>query len=216
MNDPEARILLVEDEKTARQAIIAAFADNNWKFDEYGDVESAIKAIANGRSEGWEYDAAILDFRLPPSPTKGGTPVDESICLMVKSWTLVWHISAYFGEAEVDQHVRTCHSAGEQVAMIPKDVGWAGKLEHQIKQALATRRIRQSLAMLQPNSFDSGYSRGFRRDSSTASATSLFRQLCDDIERSWKELAPAFQGELRESFEIDVSEDGDVKSVYPK
>jgi CheY-like chemotaxis protein len=221
MNEPKPRILLVEDSEDVREQLVAACAENGWLFDEYGDVESATGAIASARSEGREFDAAVFDFYLPRSPRDRETLVDETLCRLVRHSTLVWHISAHFGdvgfgESEVEEHVRTCHSADEQIALIKKQSGFVRKLEKQIKQALAARRIKQSLAMLQSNPRESGYSRGFRRDSSAVSATNLFGRLCGDIRLFWKDLTPAFQNELRESFEINTDDDGAVRSVYPK
>jgi CheY-like chemotaxis protein len=216
MNESEARILLADDAASLRDQIISAFADNGWRIDGFGDVKSATDAIANARREGWEYDAAILDFRLPTVPLDRNTPVDKSLCQMVRHRTLVWHISAHFGEEEVELHVRTYHSADEQVARIKKTEGFIRELERQIKQALAARRIKESMAMLQSGSNDSGYSRRMRPDSAAVSATNLHGRLCGDIKRFWHELTPAFQDELRESFEIQLDKNDQVETVYPR
>jgi CheY-like chemotaxis protein len=217
MNEYEARILFVDDQEDMVTTIVDALAGNNWRFDTYGDVESATKAINIAHSEGWDYDAAILDFRLPRFPGDLDQPVDETLCRMVRRGTLIWHISGFFSQAEVQEHVRTCHSADEQIAMIEKSEGLTEQLEDQIKQALATRRIKVSLAALWSDPNESGYSRRYRPEPAAASTTNLFGRLCGDIQRFWPDLTPAFQDELRESFEITMHAAKDqVISVYPK
>src|SRR4051794_16043499 len=113
MTESDMRILLVDDEEDVRTQIVNALLGNGYQIDEFGDVESAAIAIGKGRSAGWEFDAAILDLRLPSSPSDVGTAVDDSLCQLVRYRTLVWHISAYFDEEEVKRHVKKYHSADE-------------------------------------------------------------------------------------------------------
>ena len=217
MSDPEVRILLVDDEKDIRDQISAAFAPHNWKIDEFGDVESAANAVRELRMKGREYDAAILDFRLPMSSLDRRTPVDVSLCNLVRNKTLVWHISVFLkDDPEIKAHVAACHSPDEQLAIIAKGVGFIEELESQIRRALAARRIKVSLNMLQPGPSASGYARRFRPDPAETSVTNLLARLCGDIKRFWNDLTPAFQSELAESFEIELGPNGKVENVFPK
>ena len=216
MNESEARILLVDDEPDIRTQIASALAGNDYQIDEFGDVQSATDAINKARSAGWEYDAAILDFRLPVTPLDRGTPVDESLCKMLTGRSLVWHITAYLTDDEIARQIRECHSADEAPRAIAKGVGFCAELERQVKQALASRRIKASMAMLRSGSSESGYSRRFRPDSAAVSATNLHARLCGDIKVYWKDLHPNFRDELRDLFDIQFDTEGRVISVFSK
>lgn len=210
------RILVAEDVGSVREEITRSL-NGIGQIDQYGDVQSALIAIQRAREEGWEYDAAILDFRLPRFPGDIDTPVDHSLCDSVRSTTIVWHISSYFGEdADIEEHVRSRHSANQAPNMIKKEIGFTGKLKRQVNQALAARRIEAALAALKHGDLEYAYSRRFRPNSMTASDTILLEQLCGDVRASWHLLTPSLQNELQECLEITVGEDGKAISVYER
>jgi CheY-like chemotaxis protein len=214
MNESDTRILLVDDENGIREQIKFALADHHWSIDEFGDVESASSAIRLLREAGSEYDAAILDLRLPKSPNDLGTPVDETLCGLVRDKTLVWHISAYFGDQAVQDHLAKWHSPDEQFAMLEKIPGYTGRLESQMKRALANRRVKAALDLLEFGPGDAGYSRRFRPDSEQVSVTNVLAGLCNDIKHHWNDLTPALQCRINEHLDVVRDSDMAVQNVF--
>ncbi|MEK7407042.1 MAG: hypothetical protein AAB225_18370 [Acidobacteriota bacterium] len=202
------RILLVEDQELTRETLLRLLR----KY--FPDAE--VKGVANEAAAGailkeWEddrieLDAAVLDLKLPR--TEGGTAVVSDLCDLVarlQPRAVVGHITAYFRDKDVndhlvDLHVKKAHKAGFTVDKTEQN--W----EDDLLRKLMNYRVERKL----DEAFDTAP--GFRRRSARgwagrSSATYRIASLADDISRYWKHLEPHLQDRIRKNFDVQVEQD---------
>ncbi len=210
------RILIVEDIRRTIDELSAllgeAFHDS--QIDKAETVNGAKAMIETAFSARRNYDAVILDFKLPLE--KGENPEDdESICRLLRQRmpaALVAHITAHPSDDAVKKHMRSVHA--EQVGYTAIDhsklnVDWPSTLLRRLKEFLYGTRIEKQMNAL----FGFGATRaiaGRSRVRGNGGVTHELAALTYDIVRFWPELNDKTQKRVHEVFEVEV-EGGSVK-----
>lgn len=208
------RILLVEDKEDLReQLVLVLSAIRFFEVEGYGNVKAARQRIEELAGQDEQFDAAVLDFRVPADEGVA-EEVDETLCRRLRPQTDVWHITAYRGDPKVEAHIQAVHPPDEAIRIISKDIGFTAELVRQLQQAVPGRYIKQRLAKLDESDSRGPEGRPVRWESSAPSITSLLAEVCGDIAHFWRDLHPAHQQELEQWFQV-VNKDGAV-SVYPR
>ena len=200
-------LLLVEDKAELRDQLAKALKTIPYvKVEDYGDVQSATNRINELALAGAQFDAAVLDFKLPPNPDEHEDKADFTLCQRLRPRVAIWHITAYRRDPEIETHIERYHSLPHRAPrIIEKDVGFTNTLVNEVRQALPAQYIYRQLNTLLLSDRNSARAGRGLREGSGGSLTSLMANVCADISRFWHELHPQFQAELKESFIVDES-----------
>jgi DNA-binding NarL/FixJ family response regulator len=210
------RILLVEDEELAREALSDLLRRRipECDIDAFGDVASAKTAIERLAAQSMPCDIAILDFKLPKSLGEAAVEIDETLCHLVSSLmpdAIIVHITGWMKDEKVRHHLDTVHqpaSAGFSFDKEEKDN--VADLIRRTKQTLYGRLIERELRGLESQTGAEGL-RG-REDLSALSTTGMMNRVCQDIETYWEDLHPALRARLEGLFGFEQQPDGSKKA----
>jgi DNA-binding response OmpR family regulator len=207
------KVLVVEADELLRERLRRMCTDSGWSVDAFSEFEPARDAVEKAKSDGWAYEAAVIQVH---EAVLAKASDSESVCALLPDTTLVWHTNeADACDFSIQESIHGCHSADESPRIIRKDISFLVILGAELRQALATRRIKSLLDVLRYGQNRPSYLRRFRLEPDDLSTTVVVDGLCSEIASSWGDLHPNFQRELRELFAVNET-NGVVSSVYPK
>jgi DNA-binding NarL/FixJ family response regulator len=216
------RILIVEDDRGTSGKLQARLSRKipEAQVDVAPTVKRAQQFIQEARDEKETYDAFVLDIKLPQDV--GEYPVfDESLCRTIKAAmpkAIVAHISSYFHDKPVQDHVRRVHD--EQIDRsfrLSKDAtGWFNTLEEKLKSFLYSLDVEAQLDQLFGSSEAPEFESRGRRDrvSYERSVTHDLAGLSRDISARWKYLDKGLQERIETIFEVTKDGDGVIVSLF--
>jgi CheY-like chemotaxis protein len=204
------RILIVEDIKNTLEQLVDLIALHfpDSQIDKATTVKEVLVWLATAEAEGWEYDAVILDFRLPVD--KGEYPNgSEVLCLAIRQkmpQAFIAHITAHPNDKEVKEHMQRVHR--EQVGFNAIDLSkleviWPEKLLDQLKQFLKGRRIEAQLETLFPSAMASRAGAGRDRVRAAGGVTHQLAALSRDIIDFWPDLDEKMKEKIQQFFHVD-------------
>ncbi len=204
------RILIVEDIKHTLEQLFDLIALHfpDSQIDQAATIREALALLGTAETEGWEYDAVILDFRLPVD--EGEHPDGaELLCLAIRQkmpQAFIAHITAYPNDEEVKAHMQRVHreQAGYSAIDLSKlEVIWPEKLVDQLKQFLKGQRIEAQLEALFPSALTSRAGAGRDRVRAAGGVTHQLAALTRDIVDFWPDLDEKTKEKVRQFFQVD-------------
>jgi CheY-like chemotaxis protein len=207
------RILIVEDIKNTLEQLFDLIALHfpDSQIDKAATVKEALEWLAKAETEEWEYDAVILDFRLPVD--KGEHPEGaEVLCLTIQQkmpQAFIAHITAHPNDKDVKEHMQRIHreQAGYSAIDLSKlEVIWPEKLLDQLKQFLMGQRIEMQLEALFPSALASRAGAGRDRVRAAGGVTHQLAALSRDIIDFWPHLSEITKEKVKMFFHVDESD----------
>jgi CheY-like chemotaxis protein len=206
------RILIIEDIKNTLEQLydLIALDFPDSQIDKAATIREALALLATAETEEWEYDAIILDFRLPAD--KGEHPDgSEVLCFAIRQkmpQAFIAHITAHPDDTEVKEHMRRvhCEQAGYSAIDLSKlEVIWPEKLLDQLKQFLKGRRIEAQLEALFPSGLAARVGAGRDRVRAAGGVTHQLAALTRDITDFWTDLNEKTKEKVLQFFQIEES-----------
>ncbi|NOT60210.1 MAG: response regulator transcription factor [Acidobacteria bacterium] len=215
------RILIVEDIKNTLEQlfdlITMDFPDS--QIDQAATVREALEWAGKAETEGWEYDAVILDFRLPLD--KGEHPEgSEVLCRHIQQkmpHAFIAHITSHPNDKVVKEHMVQMHR--EQVGYSAIDLSkleviWPEKLLKKLKEFLKGQSLETRLKAVFPEALAARAGMGRDRVRAAGGITHQLAGLSRDIIDFWPDLNDKTKELIRQFFV--VKEDGKSVTVSLK
>ncbi len=177
------------------------------------NVREARERIEMAAQENWNYDAVVLDFKLPAD--KGENPEsDESLCLIIRQKmpdALIAHITSHPEDGEVRAHMQKIHK--EQVGYSAIDISklnitWPELLLDRMKKFLFGERIQKRLSVLFQSVDSSAINIARSRARSAGGLTHELATLAREISIFWPDLDEKTRDQVRQRYIVEQGENG--------
>lgn len=210
------RFLVVEDKELTLKEVKARLSEefDGSVIDTAGSVDEGSQYLATLFKKGVNYDAALLDFRLPSS--LGENPeIDYSLCEEVRKnhpGTIVIHMTSYDRDPAILHHLAESHSEPTSpwpVLVSKKDINWPAVLCKRLRTFLFTREIAMQMDEIfghlsTAGSF--GRTAALRRPTAReGGVTHRLALLTQNIEKHWLDLAEPLKERIRTTFVVDTA-----------
>jgi CheY-like chemotaxis protein len=218
------RFLIVEDLPTTLKPLVG-FIEESFEeqllIETAADSSTAIRVIEHAVANDIQFDAVILDFRIPLA--SGERPqIDETVCRTIRELmrgTLIVHITGHPDDKRVLDHVRLVDLnplSPNRAVVVSKlqRVKWASDVVRHLKQYLYGTPIHLQLDQLFPTSTglkDLGRRGRQGRGRSHGRGTHALAAVIRDIVNHWSDLDDDLKERIRATLTVEEDSDGRVR-----